>query len=154
MLSSSILSPCGTYRYLLRRQWCRSRPCLVFICVNPSKATATVTDPTTRKCTDIARNLGFGGIIIANLFAYRSPYPRAMRRAPAPAGPRNDRLLRRLAQTEATIVAAWGTNGAFRGRDKFVQSLFPKLFCLGRTLYGFPRHPLSVFGSYVLHPYP
>ena len=126
----------------------------MFVCVNPSTATASANDPTTQKCIKIAKALNFGGVFIANLFAYRSPYPNAMRRAPAPVGPSNDRLLKRLARTNATVVAAWGVNGAFRGRDRFVQGLFSQLFCLGRTRYRCPRHPLYVFGSFALQPYP
>lgn len=154
MLASAIISRCNTYRYLLRRKWNRSLPCLVFICLNPSTATSATTDATTRKCIAIATHLGFGSIVIANLFALRSPYPKVMKQVPLPIGPRNDNLLRRLSRSGAVIVAAWGTQGGFRGRDKSVRAMFPEMHCLGRTLYGFPRHPLSVFGTYALSPYP
>ena len=41
----------------------------MFVCLNPSKATSSVTDATTQRCERIATTLGFGSILIANLFA-------------------------------------------------------------------------------------
>jgi hypothetical protein len=154
MRASAVLSLCGGYRYCLRRTWDPALPCLVFLCLNPSTATSIVTDATTKKCIDIASTLGFGSIMIANLFAARSPYPSHMKKSLSPIGPRNNRLLVRLARSGAKIVAAWGTHGGFRGRAAYVTAMFPSLSCLGRTKYGFPRHPLSVRKPYGLYPYP
>lgn len=154
MKATAIISATGEYRYSLRRTWNPKLPCLVFVCLNPSRATSAVTDPTTRKCIEIASALGFGSILIANLFAVRSPYPGDMKKAAFPIGARNDRFLRLLARSGATVVAAWGTNGDFRRRATQVTAYFPRLVCLGRTKYKFPRHPLSVRSPFALHLYP
>ena len=154
MKATAVLSSCGVYRYSLRRKWNPALPCLVFICLNPSTATAAITDATTRKCIDIATAKGFGSILIANLFSFRSTCPSTMKKSVPLTHLRNDRFLKRLARTNATVVAAWGTHGGFRGRAGHVTSCFPQLVCLGRTKYLFPRHPLYVPQPYTFHPYP
>ena len=69
--SGATISPCGIYRYRLWRRWGEGRSC-VFVMLNPSTADALVDDNTIRSCVRLAQELGFGGIIVVNLFALRS----------------------------------------------------------------------------------
>ena len=56
---NAIISPCGAYRYLLKRQAESMAPMkstALFIMFNPSTADATLDDPTVRRCRGFARN--------------------------------------------------------------------------------------------------
>jgi hypothetical protein len=141
MQRAARLSCCGRYRYALWRRWADG-PQVLFVMLNPSTADARRDDPTIRRCIDFARRWGFGSLAVGNLFAYRTPFPHALRRAEAPVGPRNDRWLRRLAAQSARVVAAWGDDGAWLDRDRAVRRLLPGLHALGFTKAGRPRHPL------------
>ena len=101
-------------------------------------------DPTIRRCIGFARDWGFGRLVVVNLFALRSTSPRALRRAPDPVGPRNDRWIARLAADAELVIAAWGALGNYRDRARLVTSTLSDLYCLGRTRDGSPRHPLYV----------
>ena len=72
--SGASFSPCGTYRYTLWRRWSFVPPA-TFVLLNPSTADATRNDPTVERCERRARELGCGGIRVANLFALRSTDP-------------------------------------------------------------------------------
>lgn len=147
MKRNALFSPCGLYRYRLTRVW-DDRPPLVFVMLNPSRADAEVDDPTIRRCIGFARDLGFGGMTAANLFALRTPHPAELRAAPNPVGPGNDTHLADLLRSGGTIVAAWGVHGALGGRDAAFRALArqsgARLSSLGTTKQGHPRHPLYV----------
>lgn len=144
MHRSAELSSCGTYRYALRRAWDTARPPVLFVMLNPSTADAWVDDRTVGRCVGFARDWGHGGLVVANLFALRSTDPRALRSAPDPVGPENDQWLAALAREAGLVVAAWGNDGRYRGRDAEVLPLLGPVHCLGVTGRGAPRHPLYV----------
>ena len=56
--SSAIYSDCETYRYALTRVWDDARPRVLFIMLNPSKATEQQNDPTIERCERRARRSG------------------------------------------------------------------------------------------------
>lgn len=132
------------YRYALWRTWSRSEAPLLCVLLNPSTADGDHDDPTITRCIGVARRNAYGGIIVANLFAFRATSPRALFRASSPVGPRNDAQLRGLLDRGHDILLAWGNHGAWRGRDGDVLRLLKggRVFCLGRTQRGQPRHPL------------
>lgn len=140
MEKGAVISECGTYRYKLwRGGYWTSNP-LVIIGLNPSTADAEKDDPTIRRCARFAKDLGFDGLVMLNLFAFRDTSPDDMRKAADPVGPENNDVL--LAAT-GTMVAAWGVNGTFRGRDIEIKKMFSgRLKCLGLSKDGHPRHPL------------
>lgn len=74
MQTGAEFSPCKTYRYALWRRWSDAPPVL-FVMLNPSTANESQDDPTIRRCISFAKQWGHGGIIVGNLFAFRSPYP-------------------------------------------------------------------------------
>jgi hypothetical protein len=116
----------------------------MFIALNPSTADHRHDDPTIRRCMTFARDWGFGGLVVANLFAYRTSEPARLRLADAPIGPRNDRWLSCLASRASLVLAAWGIHGDYLGRAERVRSRLHGLHCLGTTMRGLPRHPLYV----------
>ena len=150
--TGALLSDCGQYRYTLTREWDEGRPALTFIMLNPSTADATLDDPTIRRCIGFARDRGFGGLRVLNLFAFRATDPAHMKAAQDPVGPDNDihliAALTAAAAANAPVIAAWGTHGAHNGRAAEVRELAlqygVELMCLGATRDGHPRHPLYV----------
>ena len=139
-------SPCRTYRFTLWRELDAGRPgYALFVGLNPSTADEVIDDPTIRRCKDFARRWGYGAVCVANLFAYRATRPAMLKAAAAPVGRGNDGWLVRLAANAGVVVAAWGVHGAFADRDRAVTALIGgRLWCLGVTKGGHPRHPLYV----------
>lgn len=139
------------YRYELTRTWDAALPVMVWIMLNPSTADHTIDDPTILACMDFARRQGFGGIVVVNLFALRSPHPKVMKAHAAPIGPLNDTFLQRhfvdAAADAGMVVAAWGTGGDHLGRATEVRAMLEKwgipLHCFGQTKDGHPKHPLA-----------
>lgn len=140
---AAVLSPCGTYRYRLARIWNRELPNLGWIMLNPSTADAQQDDQTVNKCKAFAERWGYGGILICNLYALRSPYPAMLRQHPDPVGPHNDDHLRSLLAGPADVVAAWGTL-AMSSRVEALLAMpgAERLQALRTTKNGSPGHPL------------
>lgn len=149
--SGADISACGRYRYSLWRRW-GPGPSVLFVGLNPSTADATLDDPTIRRCIGFARAWGYGGLVMANLFAWRDTAPAGMMAAADPVGPDNDRVLQAEHVRAALTVAAWGAHGAHLGRDEVVRALLPRLHCLRLTKHGHPGHPLYLPAS--LQPVP
>ncbi len=144
---SAVFSNCGRYRYVLRRVWDESKPSVLFIGLNPSTADAEKDDPTIRRCVRFAADLGFGAVIVVNLFAYRATEPGVLKRVRDPVGRMNDRWIARSRKEAGFVIAAWGVHGVLRGRDRVVMGRLGEAFCLGRTKGGQPRHPLYLSRS-------
>lgn len=147
LIRTAVLSRDGRYRYALRRVWDVSRPTVLFVGFNPSTADAICDDPTIRRCIGFAKRWNFGQLVVGNLFAFRTPWPHALRCARNPIGRENDRWLRRLACEADLVIAAWGGAGSYRARDRQVHGLLGPMKCLGLTRTGQPRHPLYVRGD-------
>lgn len=142
-------SPCQRYRWILWRRWGSiGDPMLMVIGLNPSTADETIDDPTIRRCISYAMRWNYGGLFMANLFAYRSTDPRRLDRLaekvePASCRGLHDRLLVQYADQSDLIVAAWGSdkNVGDRGRQ-VCQLLARPIHCLKRNDDGSPGHPL------------
>lgn len=143
MKKSATLSADGLYRYTLQRCWDEDKPRVFFICLNPSTADAEDDDKTVRRIIGFARDWGFGGVLIGNLFALRSRDPSALYKSADPVGPDNDMYLRQMAEQSELIVAAWGNHGRYLKRSDVVRKMFP-MKCLYVNCTGEPRHPLYV----------
>ena len=142
MRKSAILSDCGAYRYELRRTWDDQLPVLLWIGLNPSTADHLQDDPTNRRIADFSRRWGYGGYVLANLFAYRSPDPKALKHARDPVGPENDIYLAKLSASTKKIICAWGNHGTLLNRAAEVLPLLHKPAALGVTKAQQPLHPL------------
>lgn len=142
--SAATFSRCRTWRYSLARHWDPELKAVAFVGLNPSTADETTDDPTIRRCTRFARDWGYGGLVMINLFAFRATDPRDMRAASDPVGPENDGYLRRCAERAGLVVAAWGAHGDHLGRahDVINRGLLGEFTVLGLTKGGHPRHPL------------
>lgn len=155
--ADAVISDCGKFRYALRRFWRDDRAALAFIMLNPSTADADQDDATIRKCVGFADRLGFGGIVVGNLFAYRATDPKDLKANGFPCGPKNDFFLQGIAEGSPVVVAAWGANANRTPRPaqvcKMLQAQGAQLTCLGVTQDGFPLHPLMLSYDRKLEPY-
>ena len=142
MKKSAHISKCQSYRYALWRHWDEAKPYVLFVGLNPSTADAVEDDPTLRRCMGYARDWGYGGVCMANLFAYRATEPKDMMAATDAVGPLNDRWLRKLSADAGIVIAAWGNDGSYLGRSLEVRGIIPKMNCLKLNKSGEPAHPL------------
>tara|TARA_Y100000589_G_scaffold173269_2_gene164498 strand:- start:1033 stop:1494 length:462 start_codon:yes stop_codon:yes gene_type:complete len=142
MQSSALFSECRTYRYALWRIWDESLDSVLFIGLNPSKADESYNDPTIRRCINFTKKWGYGGLCMANLFAYRATEPKTMMIADDPIGPVNDQILFDLVSKAKIVVAAWGNHGSFMGRSVQISRSILNLRCLRINKSGEPAHPL------------
>src|SRR5208283_4863268 len=150
----AIISPCDNYRYSLVRQWDKSKPYLPFVMLNPSTADARQDDPTIRRCMSFARRERCGGIVVVNLYAFRSTDPKRLRNVEDPVGPLNKRVIYDAAIVAAEagvpVICAWGVNDVTQaavGALVEAREAGAKIKCLGKTAGGHPRHPLYVKGD-------
>lgn len=136
------LSKCREYRYALWRTWDSSKRYVLFIGLNPSTADETSDDPTLKRCINYAKAWGYGGVCMANLFAFRATKPKVMKAAFDPVGKENDKWLKQSAKDSGLVVAAWGNHGSFRKRSTEVKRLLDELSYLKLNKSGEPAHPL------------
>tara|TARA_R110002111_G_scaffold94831_3_gene146968 strand:+ start:561 stop:1070 length:510 start_codon:yes stop_codon:yes gene_type:complete len=152
--STAVYSDCERYRYSLTRTWDPATPKVLFVMLNPSRATEIENDPTVERCETRARMLGYGAFQVANIFAWRETHPRLMRQAAEPIGPENDHVLSNGVMWADSVIAAWGVHGTHlnRGSDviRLMVSLKAPLYHLGLTKAGHPKHPLYI--SYAQEP--
>lgn len=161
-MSSAILSADGVYRYTLHRdipsvlRWVK--PCL-FILLNPSKADASIDDPTSRRGAGFAADWGCTSMTFVNWFGLRSTDPGVLSSHPDPTGPDNVRHV--LAQIElhrqiGIIVAAWGAHPIVRSRGSWhiaAALAAANTQCLGVNKDGSPKHPLYIAKTQPLMPW-
>ena len=160
MHRDATFSPCGKYRYTLERIWDKTKPLLLYVMLNPSKADNCEDDKTINRCYDFAPPERFGGILVGNLYALIETDSRLLlarvrdyawgRVADHPVGEtdgvRNDAALKELHNRACTTIVAWGANGSkprVRDRKRDVVALLDgNLYALGEpTAKGEPRHP-------------
>lgn len=140
------ISACGRYRWRLWRYW-GDGPLALWIMLNPSTANEYADDPTIRRCVRFSNDWGMAGLLVGNVFAFRTTYPSELARVADPVGDFNDRSLAEMAAAARVIVCAWGASpmvvpesvrrvwAAIGGEGRTVV-------CLGKTASGAPRHPL------------
>ncbi len=154
--SCTIPSDCGVYRYFLSRtwDWDRDASVLMFIMLNPSKATDLMMDKTVMLCTNRAVTDGFGALWVLNIFAYRETKPQYIPRDHLIAiGQHNDAIIeQKVAMLHERnndcdkIVCAWGVDKIIKERDDTVKTILRAipnlpLYHLGLIPERQPRHP-------------
>ncbi len=152
MLGSATFSKDHNRRFDLVRDW-RDEPgtpdkTLLVTGLNPSKAGAIRNDPTVRKTVGFARRWGYGRVVLVNLNPIISTDPWAL---PSWCGldPENQETISRWVAVTDLVVIAWGSQPqallrtiAFPDLVYAFRKLAPeKLYCIGTTKNGNPRHP-------------
>lgn len=130
------------YRYALWRIWGSSdKGMVMFIGLNPSTADESLNDATIRRCIGFAKDWGYGGMYMCNLFSYVSTDPKALITSGEPIEI-NNFWLEKIAENSAKVVFAWGAFKMHKDRMLQVAEMFPDAYCIGKSKEGFPKHPL------------
>jgi len=153
-ISGAVFSKNRKHRYALWRVWDSKKPPAMFIGLNPSTADETENDPTVTRCIERSKQMGHGGLLMGNIFAFRATDPDVLLVARDPVGPETDEWLLHMARKASVIVAAWGAHGKHLDRGRTIVELLRghPLMCLGQTKGGHPKHPLYL--AYSLRPVP
>lgn len=150
MKGDALISGCGNYRYWLSRTFKNTiglKGPALFVMLNPSTADASLDDPTIRRCLGFAKSWGCLGLTVANLYAYRATKPSRLWEIDDPEGPQNDEWILRLMRDHTHIVGAWGVNAKPERVERFkklADDANVRIWCLGTTKNGSPRHPLYI----------
>jgi hypothetical protein len=152
-MTGAVISPCGLFRYRLWRRWDRHKPRLLWVMLNPSTADARLDDPTIAACIAFAKALGYGGIEVVNLYAFRATDPKALKRAGYPIGPDNDLTIRAMARAiyaeHGMLIAGWGAHAQEERADAVREMLqmVIDVHVLHLNGGGSPKHPLYIARS-------
>ena len=145
------------YRYRLTRTWDTDRKPLMFVMLNPSTADAFVPDPTITRCLGFAKREHAGGLVVTNLFGFRSTDPKKLIHHPHPVGSSNDQLIVDSLPHVGRVIVAWGAPGRLHDRDRTVMRLLRdhdvQPLCFDVTKDGMPKHPLYVRADQPFQPY-
>ena len=148
--ASAVFDPGNRYRYELRRSWNPGsrKPRTMVVCgVNPSLATALISDHTVNRCCYYAAREGCSKLVMVNLFAMITTDPRNLVGVPDPVGgPMCDAYIRQAVSIpDALVVVAWGNPPLpLEKRADEVASLILKEATpvnFGLTRRGHPKHP-------------
>jgi len=142
---------------------------LPWIMLNPSTATGVANDPTLRRIIAFSHRWGFNGLVVVNVYPFRTPSPRELSSIVLGWDKRGDWWVRdeiwrnidfiagELVEFDAAMVAWGAPAGALAFETElWTENLFDrvndpdgprketlKLWCLGTTKGGDPVHPLA-----------
>lgn len=154
-------SPDRVFRYTLERVWDETKPLLLVVMLNPSTADEQDDDPTITRLIVRAKSEGFGRLCVCNLFAFRSPSPKALvdrvRSNQDVIGQGNSQMITECALRCDAALVAWGAHRLVVKRDCVILHILyryaPIILALDKTKDGFPRHPLYVAYDRTMQPY-
>ena len=155
-----------TYRYLLSRNITAESNRVLLVCMlNPSTADEEKNDPTICSVYRLAKNGGYGRLLVLNLLAIRCTNPSNIWLHQDPIGIDNwqtwHNTLKDLNPEQDTVALAWGCTP--KGRNQFICALVEASNCLKlwkgsiktwkQNLDGSPRHPLYISSTTKLQEY-
>lgn len=116
--------------------------------LNPSTADEKTNDPTVERCQRRAMKLGFGGLIVVNIFAYRSTDPEELYTVDNPIGQDNLQAISNAATATEMFVCGWGKHGKLENRGNEVIQILKSFkvipYALKINKDGTPAHPLYI----------
>mgnify|MGYP005857736887 CR=1 FL=1 len=151
VIGGATYSDCGRYRQTLTRDWTpqgQAPRAVLFIGMNPSVASAEVSDPTCHRELDFARAWGFTRYLKGNMLDWRATAPRDIPADPAIAcSPANLPALCDMADEAELIVMAYGK--LHKRYQPVVREVILRIAALGKPLKcfalnkdGSAKHPL------------
>jgi hypothetical protein len=149
IVGKAIMSPCGQYRYRLERDFCRPGPTVGVFMVNPAWADANEDDNTITKLSGFGRRLGWGKMIIGNVFAKRTEDVNQIGNVSEGTASDNLAHVRQIFQDSEIHIAAWGTltklphhlRESWKLITEAAKNEGHSFLCFGTTKDGHPRHP-------------
>ena len=153
-------SSCEKYRYWLRRDWDLSLNAISFLMLNPSTADEVANDPTIERCQRRAIAMGYGSMIIVNLFPFRMTDSSLLNTVADLLGDvsQADDSIVRAVQLSDMTVCGWGKHPLAAPRAQAIMSMLTranlqhKVKCLQLNADGSPQHPLYI--DYAKQPVP
>lgn len=149
----AIFSDDRKYRYALWRVWSLIHKPLMIIGLNPSTANEITDDATITRCMARASQNSFGGLLMANLYAYVSTDPNILLEDGEFVGIENDAYLKQLIRLSGKVVCGWGSFRPVAKRADTVLKMIPEPYCLGINLDSQPKHPLYIGYDKPIIPY-
>ena len=156
----AVFSTCGTRRYWLRRDLAGSRQRFVlWIMMNPSRATGETNDPTTTMTTGISARHGYDVHGVVNLSAVIEPDSTRLDADAAAPDAANEKAIHRalcwIARHKGDIVVAWGASRHLKPREATLLHRLRRqpLLCLGHNADGSPRFPKYIPAKTLLTPF-
>lgn len=140
---NAILSKNGKHRFALWRIWDKELPKIAFIGLNPSTANHLKDDPTIKRVRRFAKDWGYGGFYMLNLFTKVTPNPDDLLIEPNIKMTSNY-YLSHYASLSNEICFCWGAFKQAQKRAKEIIEMFPDATTLGYNNNGSPKHPLFV----------
>ena len=139
MNKTAVLSDDNIYRYQLSRIWDEEKPKILFIMLNPSTADEFVEDPTIRRVVNYAKDWGYGGVYVGNLYAFRSTDPKGLKCIADPIGPENINHIQTLISLVDKVIYAWGNE---QKEPDWLKKIVETPYCIEISKKGIPKHPL------------
>ena len=130
--------PASKNRFLLKREWNKSKKKILYIMYNPSKADESKDDPTIRRLINFSKKFDYGGFFVGNLYTFISSNPNKIDRSKN-ISKKNIKILIKLINSVSDVVYAWGNNTE---EPNFLKKKVKSPMCLGKNKDGSPRHPL------------
>jgi hypothetical protein len=153
-------SPCEKFRYWLRRDWDLTKNAIAFLMLNPSTADEMVNDPTIERCQRRAITMGYGSMIIVNLFPFRMTDSKLLSTVENLLGDATeaDAAILRAVKISQMTVCGWGKHALAAPRAQHIMTLLTqknlqnKVMCLQLNADNSPQHPLYI--GYAKQPVP
>lgn len=162
VIGGAMFSDCGRYRQALTRDWTpqgRTPRGILFIGMNPSVASAEVSDPTCHRELMFARDWGYTRYLKGNMLDWRATAPKDIPPDSSLAcSPSNIPVLREMADEAEVIVMAFGKLhkrffGVIGEVLNAMQATGQPLMCLGVNQDGSAKHPLYLRKDTQLRPF-
>jgi hypothetical protein len=134
----AILSNDRKYRYKLWRTWDEKKLKVLFIMLNPSIANESENDPTIRRCITFAKDWGYGGIMVGNLYAFITSDPKILYKQENKEGSENKLFLEKMYLESDITICAWGNNEQL---PEYIKNM-GTLYYLELSKNEIPKHPL------------
>ena len=162
VIGGARFSDCGRYRQALTRDWTpdgQDARAILFVGMNPSVASAEVSDPTCHRELMFARDWGFTRYLKGNVLDWRATSPKDIPHDPDLAcSPENAPVLMEMAREAEVLVMAYGKlHKRYQPRVREVleamASVGKPLQCLGVNQDGSAKHPLYLRKDTPLRPF-
>ena len=95
----------------------------------------------------LPRDWGFGCLVMANAYAYRSTDPKGLWSVDDPVGPENNDALQSLAQMAGMVSWPGASIASQSGRSRCWSCSVVRFIAWERQRRGFPKHPLYIARS-------